>query len=182
MKDISLHILDIMENSVRGGASRIEVNIKVSDDNHLLIIQIIDNGRGMDQETVAHVNDPFFSTRSTRKIGMGLSLFQQQAEQTGGEFKIKSEQAKGTEVDASFVLNNIDRQPLGDVAGVIVNLSASYPDIDVVFDVSTSAGNYHFSSYEISKILGAVPLNNPDIMLSLKEIIETSLIDIKIIN
>ena len=182
MKELSLHILDIMENSVSGGASRIEVNITINEADDLLAIQVIDNGHGMSSETLANVTDPFFTTRSTRKIGMGISLFKQQAEQTGGAFHIKSEQGKGTEVEASFGLNNIDRQPLGDVAGVIVNIAASYSDIDFVLNIDTTEGNFHFSSHEVSKILEGLPLNKPEVMLWLKELIQTNMTDLKTTN
>ena len=182
MKELSLHILDIMENSVSGGACRIEVNISVIDADDLLVIQVNDNGRGMDNETLARVTDPFFSTRTTRKIGMGLSLLKQQAEQTGGEFSIKSEMGKGTEVQASFGLSNIDRQPLGDVAGVIVNIAASYPAIDIQLNINTSCGSFQFGSHDVCKILDGMPMNNPEVMLWLKELIETNMTEMKIIN
>ena len=180
MKELSLHILDIIENSVSGGACRIEVNIAVNEPDDLLTIQVIDDGRGMDGETLAHVTDPFYSTRTTRKIGMGISLFKQQAEQTGGGFKIKSEVGKGTEVAASFGLSNIDRQPLGDLAGVIVNSAASFVDIDIVLNISTSYGVFHFSSHDVRKILDEMPMNSPGVMVGLKELIETNMTDIKL--
>ncbi len=182
MKELSLHILDIIENSVSGGASLIEVNITVNEPDDLLLITIIDNGRGMDSETLSHVTDPFFSTRTTRKIGMGLSLFRQQSEQTGGRFSINSELNKGTVVSASLGLKNIDRQPLGDVAGVIVNVAASYTYVDIQLNINTSFGSYHFGSQEVIKILDGVPFNNPEVMLSLKEMIETNIKDLKLIN
>ena len=182
MKELSLHILDIMENSVSGGASRIEVNIAVKESDDLLMIEVIDNGRGIDGETLAHVTDPFYTTRITRKIGMGISLFKQQAEHTGGGFHIKSEVGKGTEVAASFGLSNIDRQPLGDVAGVIVNIASSFTDIDIVLNIRTAYGTFHFSSRDVSKILDGMPMNSPGVMLGLKELIETNMADIKLIN
>jgi anti-sigma regulatory factor (Ser/Thr protein kinase) len=182
MKELSLHILDIMENSVSGGATRIEVNITINDDNERLTIQVIDNGRGMDNETLANVTDPFFTTRTTRKVGMGISLLKQQAEQTFGEFTIKSEVGKGTEVKASFGLNNIDRQPLGDAAGVIVNIAASYSDIDFVMNIGTAEGNFHFSSHDAREILDGMPMNSPEVMLWLKELIQTNMTDLNMIN
>jgi len=182
MKELSLHILDIMENSVSGGASRIEVNITINEADDLLAIQVTDNGRGMDIETLANVTDPFFTTRTTRKIGMGISLLKQQAEQTGGEFTIKSELGKGTEVDALFGLNNIDRQPLGDIAGVIVNMATSYSAIDFVLNISASEGTFHLSSKEVREILDEVPMNSPEVILMLKELIQTNMTDLKIVN
>ncbi len=182
MKELSLHILDIMENSVSGGASRIEVNITISDADNLLAIQVIDNGHGMDDKTLANVTDPFFTTRTTRKIGMGISLLKQQAEQTGGEFAIKSELGKGTEVDVSFRLNSIDRQPLGDVAGVIVNMATSYSDINFVLGLITPEGNFYLSSNGVREILDVIPMNSPKVMLWLKELIQTNMTDLKIVN
>ena len=182
MKELSLHILDIMENSVSGGANRIEVNITTNETDDLFVIQINDNGRGMDSETLLNVTDPFFTTRTTRKIGMGISLLKQQAEQTHGEFTIKSELGKGTEVKASFGLNNIDRQPLGDVAGVIVNMAASYSAIDFVMNISTVEGDFHFSSHDAREILDGMPMNSPEVMLWLKELIQTNMADLHMIN
>lgn len=175
MKEISLHILDIMENSVSGKASRIVVEITIDKPGNKMIIQITDNGYGMDAETLTLAMNPFFTTRTTRKIGMGIPLFRQQAEQTGGELTLKSEPGKGTCLTAILGLNHIDRQPLGDLAGVMVNLASSYPDIDIQLTMKTDKGSFHFSSHEIAEMMEGIPLNTPQMMLSLKELIETNI-------
>jgi hypothetical protein len=182
MKELSLHILDIIENSVGGGATRIEVNIVTDEIPGLLEIYIVDNGRGMDQKTLSQVTNPFFTTRTTRKIGMGLSLLKQQAEQTNGRFELESEPGKGTKVYASFTIDHFDRQPIGDLAGVIINCSVSYLNIDILLNIKTLEGAYLFSSGEVKEILADVPVNSPEVILLLKEMINTNIKDMNMIN
>jgi hypothetical protein len=182
MKELSLHILDIIENSVGGGATRIEVNIVTDENPGMLEIYIVDNGRGMDQKMLSQVTNPFFTTRTTRKIGMGLSLLKQQAEQTNGRFEVASEPGKGTRVYASFAINHFDRQPIGDLAGVIINCSVSYLNIDILLNIKTLEGAYHFSSDEVKEILADVPVNSPEVILLLKEMINTNIKDMNMIN
>lgn len=124
MTELSLHVLDIAKNSTKAGATLIEIEISEDVDSNLLVIEIKDNGCGMDKDFLSKVLDPFKTTRTTRKVGMGLSLFKNACELTGGNLEITSEVGKGTNVKAVFVYDSIDRQPVGDMAATILLLSA----------------------------------------------------------
>lgn len=123
MTEISLNILDVAQNSVRAEASLIEISVNIDSATDRLEIIIRDNGCGMTPEQVESVTDPFFTTRTTRKIGLGIPFFKQSAELTGGSFGIKSEVGKGTETAAVYVLSSIDRMPLGNMTQTIHSLS-----------------------------------------------------------
>ena len=116
MKELSLHILDIAKNSVKAGASKIEITVSISESDDRLEIIISDNGCGMSKEFLARVRDPFTTTRTTRKAGLGIPLFEAAALQSGGDFDIESEEGVGTVVRAGFGYSNIDRAPLGSMS------------------------------------------------------------------
>ena len=129
MRDLSLHILDIVENSIRAGAKEVEIRINEDVATDLLEIEIRDDGTGMDQATLDNALDPFFTTKSVRKIGLGLSLFQEAARAAGGDLAIQSEPGKGTQVKAVFRYSHIDRQPLGDLARTLQTLFVANPEV-----------------------------------------------------
>ena len=126
MNDLSLHIIDIIQNSLSAGAKRIGLTVKEDSANDRLTISIEDNGKGMSREVAAKLEDPFYTTRTTRKVGMGIPLFKQSAMQSGGNLSVESELGKGTTVTAWFELGNIDRPPLGDVANSFVLMVSAY--------------------------------------------------------
>ncbi|MCK4356222.1 sensor histidine kinase, partial [Candidatus Bipolaricaulota bacterium] len=130
MEDLSLHILDIMENSVDAQARRIEVRIDEDPDRDLLTLEIIDDGKGMDAETLEKAMNPFFSTRKTRRFGLGLSMISESAKATGGELTVESSPGKGTRVRATFLRNHIDMKPLGDIPQTLLTLIAGRPGIE----------------------------------------------------
>ena len=134
MEDLSLHILDIVENSIAAGAKNISIKIIEEKKKDLLAVEITDNGRGMDKKTLKKVLDPFYTTRNTRKVGLGLPLLAQSAEESGGSIKIESEPRKKTTVKATFGYSHIDRKPLGDVGETLKVLIAGNPDIDFIFE------------------------------------------------
>jgi hypothetical protein len=171
MTELSLHILDIVQNSIRAEAHCIETEIKEEPKTDRLTITITDNGKGMDQETLAQVTDPFFTTRTTRKIGLGLSLLKQNAEQAGGSFSIESEPGKGCKTTAVFSLSNIDRQPLGDIAGTMTLLIGANPDIRFIYNHRTALSDFELDTNEVKSELGAVPINHPDILKALRSLI-----------
>jgi DNA mismatch repair ATPase MutL len=129
MEDLSLHVLDIVENSIEAGARDIRIHIHEDTEADLLEITIEDDGRGMDAMTVAQVRDPFYTTRQTRRVGLGLSLFQEAARDAGGDLSLHSEEGKGTRVTATFQYGHIDRKPLGDIARTLRTLMLSHPEI-----------------------------------------------------
>lgn len=179
MTELSLHILDIVENSIAAKASDVSISINESDNDNLYEIRIIDNGTGMDAETLNKVQDPFFTTRTTRKVGMGISLFKQAAEQCEGALNIQSQLHKGTEVTVKMHLNHVDRQPLGDIAGVLVQLYSAHPAITFRYTHTTPVGCYEFDTLEIKNILGDLKNINSEIRNFIKQMIQENLEDIK---
>lgn len=154
MTELSLHILDIVQNSIKANATLIEIDINEDVKNNLLTIQIIDNGCGMDKDFLSDVVNPFRTTRTTRKVGLGLSLFKNACEQTGGSFEITSELGCGTKVSAVFVYDSIDRQPIGDMASTISTIIGSNDKIDYIYTHSYNEQSFEFSTKEIRKVLG----------------------------
>jgi len=132
-EDLSLHILDVVENSIAAKASKIEISVIEDKNNDLLVIGIKDNGTGMSEETLEKVLDPFYTTRTTRRVGMGLSLLAQAARDSNGSFAINSRLGSGTEVKASFQHSHIDRKPMGDIKSTLITLITSYPEINFIF-------------------------------------------------
>ena len=159
MRELSLNILDIAQNSITAGASLITIEIAEDTVTKTLIIGIYDNGKGMSEEQVRSVIDPFFTTRTTRKVGMGIPLFKMAAEQTGGSLKIKSELGVGTEVRATFKTDSVDFTPLGDVAATVQMLISMNTDRDFIYRRSVDGRDFTLDTREIKEILGDVPLD-----------------------
>jgi K+-sensing histidine kinase KdpD len=151
MEDLSLHILDIVENSIRAHAKKIEIKIIEDKKKDLLTIEIIDDGKGMDKKTLKNVLDPFFTTKNTRRVGLGLSLLAQSAEESGGSIKIESKPGQGTKVKAVFGYSHIDRKPLGDVNKSLKVLIAANPDINFIYEYQKDNANYYLDTKEIKK-------------------------------
>lgn len=179
MKDLASHIMDIVQNSIRAQATEIEIRVIEDHEKDSFVIEIRDNGTGMDEATLARVRDPFFTSRTVRKVGLGIPLLQQNAERTGGFVSITSSIGKGTSVHALFGYSHLDRPPLGNMAETISLLIASNPDIHFKYDHSTAGGNYSLDTEEVKKILENVPLNHPDIILGIQEMIRENLKEIK---
>lgn len=165
MKELSLHILDIAENSVKAGADLIRIGISENEAANSLKIEIKDNGCGMSEEFLKRVKDPFSTTRTTRRVGMGLSLFEAAAEQCGGTLEISSKEGFGTEVFVNFMLNHIDRAPLGDMAGTMQTLIGGSPDIDFIFRYEKNGKAFVLNTAEMRETLGDVPLDTPEVIL-----------------
>lgn len=179
MKDLALHILDILQNSVSAGASLVKISIDELPEKDKYNIKIGDNGKGMDAGMVQKVTDPFFTTRTTRKVGLGLPLLKQNAERTGGFLAIHSQPGKGTELEAEFSFSHIDRLPTGDIAGILSLTASSYPGIDFMYTHTTPAGTYLFETKEIKEILEEIPISNPRVIAFMKDLITDNLIEIK---
>jgi len=150
MEDLSLHILDIVENSIEAKATRICININQDIENDLLVIEIKDNGNGMNNETLKKAVDPFFTTRTTRNIGLGLSLLEQAIRECKGDFQIKSEINKGTSIKATFQNSHIDRKPLGDLNATLMTLIAAHPEIHFVVDFKNAETTFCLDTEDIS--------------------------------
>lgn len=182
MKEISLHIMDLVQNSIRAKASEIEISILESVDRNILEIEIKDNGHGMSGEMLKKVTDPFFTSRTTRKVGLGIPLYKQLVEQCNGKFSINSEEKRGTHLHSTMELNNIDRQPMGDIAGVLVLLFSANPLISFIYRHKTDWGDFSVKSMEIKEVLGIKDSYDPGILKYLKEMINENLNEIKYIN
>jgi hypothetical protein len=160
--------MDVAQNSVSAAASLIGIDILENGDK--LLIQISDNGRGMSPEQVQSVTDPFFTTRTTRDVGLGVPLFKLAAEQTGGSLEITSEQGRGTVVKACFNTGHIDMTPLGDMNETIVLLITCNPAIDFVYVREKDGNRFTLDTREVREILGEdVPLSEPDVAAWLRD-------------
>ena len=175
MKDLSLHIIDILQNSTRAKATKIELDVEKSTADDKLVLRFKDNGCGMDEAMVKKVTEPFFTTRTTRKVGLGLPLLKQNAELTGGSFNITSEVGKGTEVTATFGLTHIDRKPMGDLAGAVVLTLSSYPDVLFIFHYKDDQTDFVLDTDEVNEALDGMSVQNPEIVQYLKEMIEENI-------
>ncbi len=139
MEDISLHILDIAENSLRACAKN--VHIRIIEKNEKLILEIEDDGKGMNEDQLQKADDPFFTTKEGKKFGLGLSFLSQAAEETGGNLKIERRTGKGIRISACFNKNNIDMKPLGDIKKTMRVLKASHPEVNFVFEQIVEQGD-----------------------------------------
>jgi DNA mismatch repair ATPase MutL len=180
MKTLALNILDIVQNSIRASADEITVSITESVKEDLFRIIIEDNGTGIPKEILKNVTDPFVTTRTRRRMGLGLSLLKYHAEITGGGIEIKSEEKSGTRVKAVFSNKHIDRQPLGDIAGVISILIASNPGIEFIYNHKTDSGIYSFSTKETKEFLETDELTCQALLQDIVDMINSNLTDINV--
>ncbi len=169
MTELSLNVLDVAQNSIKAGATLIEISVDVQTEADRITIIIADNGCGMDETTVKQVTDPFYTTRTTRKVGLGVPLFKMAAEMTGGCFEITSEVGRGTKVTAEFVLSNIDRMPLGDMSQTIETLIVYNTAIDFIYTYRVDNEQYELSTAQMREILEGVPLDNPEVVAYIKD-------------
>jgi anti-sigma regulatory factor (Ser/Thr protein kinase) len=181
MKDLSLHILDIVRNSVEANATEISVSMSVSA-NNILTITFDDNGRGMSPEMVKSVTDPFVTTRTTRKVGLGLPLLSMNSELTGGSLSIESELGKGTKVRAIFNLQHIDCMPFGNLGSVFSQLLGGNPNIRFIFAFSRENDEFDITSDEVWAIMRETNTSQLKLMIMIKEMINENLKEIGIIN
>lgn len=169
MRELSLNVLDIAQNSISAEASLIEIEVLENTEKKELVIGIYDNGRGMTPEQVQNVQDPFFTTRTTRKVGMGIPLFKLAAEQTGGSLEITSEVGIGTRVRTLFRTDSIDFTPLGDMDSTIIMLITMNTDRDFIYRFGIDEKEFTLSTAELKGILGDVPLSEPSVVQWIKE-------------
>ena len=169
MTEIALNILDVAENSISAGASLITIEVRIRREQDRLSVVITDDGCGMDNEQVKRVQDPFFTTRTTRKVGLGVPFFKQAAESTGGSFEITSKKGTGTVVKADFVLSHIDRMPLGDINSVIYTLLTFNEAVAFHYIYEFDGKSFELDSREMKEILGHVPFQTPEVSAFIKE-------------
>jgi len=173
MRDLSLHLLDMLTNSVSAGASRMVIRIMADQQNDLLTIRIEDNGKGMSPDFLKRVTNPFSTTRTTRKVGLGLSLFKEASDITGGNLKIESTVDMGTTVTATFGISSIDRIPLGNMGETISGLISSFPERDFVISFVNGRGEEgELDTVDLRERLGDVPLSEPDVYVFVRDYIQ----------
>ncbi len=178
MRELSLHILDIAQNSIKAEAECLRIVVIEDLATDKLTIKIKDDGTGMDSETVSKVIDPFYTTRTTRKVGLGIPLFKTSAEQCDGYFEIKSNLGAGTEIIAVFKHSHIDRVPLGNMPDTIVTIINGCDNMDLVYTHTYNGLTFTLNTKEIKKLLDGVPISNLDVISWLREYITEGLNEI----
>ena len=186
MREISLHLLDIAENSVSAGATDIQIRVHEDHEKDLLESVILDNGKGMDSETVAQVIDPFFTSRTTRKVGLGIPLLKATAEICDGALTIQSSPGVGTQIIVKFKYSHIDRMPLGDLSSTFVSLLVAYPDINWFFEYTITPSDqaapprkFTFENQPFRDALAGCSYSEPTILGYLREFFENGIHEVE---
>lgn len=175
MTELALHILDIANNSTRAEAKNVFITVIADTAADKLTITVADDGKGMSGELLSRVTDPFATTRTTRKVGLGIPLFKQAAEVTGGTLSIESTLGKGTATTATFGLSHIDRMPMGDLASTITTLIGGSPQTDFHLVYEVDGREYRFSTAEVREIMDGVPLDMPEVLGYIKEMLDENI-------
>lgn len=164
MPEISLNILDVAQNSVTAGSVLTEISVVIDNAADTLEVVVSDCGRGMTQELAQNADDPFFTTRTTRKVGLGIPFIKMAAELTGGSFCIESSQGVGTRIKVVFGLKHIDRMPIGDMAGTMISLIGPNPEIDFIFRYFVDDSGFIMDTREMRQILEGISLREPEVL------------------
>ena len=178
MKDLSLHILDLVENAIAAKAQKIEISIQEETQEDRLLIEIKDDGTGMDQAVTQRATDPFFTTRSSRSVGLGLSLMAQAAQEAGGKLRIESELEKGTKVVATFQYHHIDRKPLGDMTETMTTLLLGNPELQISYVHQRDGKSYVLNSQMLKEQFKNQPLTHPEVIQWLRRHLREGLFQI----
>lgn len=169
MREISEHILDIAQNSVTAGADHITISVLADTARDMLTVLVADNGKGMDEATLKSVLSPFTTSRTTRKVGLGIPMFQQTALSAGGRFDITSKLGEGTTVTAELNISHIDRPPLGELADSLHILVISNPEINFTLEMGYDDEREVLDTLALREVLGDVALNTPDVSAWIRE-------------
>ena len=177
LEDLSAHVLDIAQNSIAAGAGKIEVMVRKSTAGSFMEFEISDDGKGMDATRLSQVLSPFCTSRTTRRVGMGLPFLKQSAELCGGKFEISSALGKGTRVFASFALDNIDTPPMGDLPGAFLTLLIDAPKVYWIFKYGSGDDSFELDSEDLAEAIdGLESLSIPEVAMSLKAMIKDSIV------
>ncbi len=164
MRELSMHILDLAQNSIAAGASRLEIGVSADTEADRLTIVIRDDGKGMPAEFAAKVKDPFVTTRTTRKVGLGIPMFTEAARACDGDVTVESSPGNGTTVTAWFKLSHIDRAPLGDIAATLVSIIAANPEMSVRYVQRVDGNEVVLDTDDIKAQLDGVPINEGPVL------------------
>lgn len=180
LRELSLHILDIAENSIQANAKAIEIEVLEDTIKDRLKISIKDDGRGMTKEKMINLSDPFITSRTTRKVGLGIPFLKEAAEDCCGTLTIDSEIGQGTSLDVEFQRSHIDRMPLGDLAGTFMNLLVGYPDVHWQFTYQKDQKKFFLDDREIKNELAGIPLSDATVLTFLRKTITEGINEIKL--
>lgn len=173
-----MHVLDIVQNSIAAGANEISIHIAEDNKANTFMIRVTDNGCGMSKQMLKQVTDPYYTSRTTRKVGMGIPLFKQSAEQAGGSLEITSALGRGTVLEARFMHDHIDRPELGDISGVLVLLIGANPEIRFRYEHNVNDKQYVLDTNEIKEVLEGTPVSEPGVLQFIREMIDENLVEI----
>jgi len=178
MNELSLYILDICENSIHADSKNLYLTIEEDVKNNLLVITIEDDGRGMSKEVLEKVTNPFYTTRTTRKVGLGIPLFKELCELCEGSFEITSTEGVGTKDVAKFKLDSIDLPPLGKLDETLYCLADNDQGVELTFQYKKGDKEFAFSTKEIKEVLDGIPLSEPSIVMWFKQMVQDGLNEI----
>ena len=179
MRELALHILDIAENSISANASEIKILVEENLPQDTLRIRIEDNGKGMDAETLEKITDPFVTSRTTRKVGLGIPFFKAAAEACEGNLTIRSKPGLGTSVEVFFKHSHIDRMPLGDMTGTLMTLIIGTPDVHWIFEYRVNDRRFVFDDDPIKQTLEGIPLSEPAVMKFIRQSLSEGIEDVR---
>lgn len=171
MKELSLHILDVAENGIQAGADRVRIVVDEARQDNRLRITIEDNGCGISPDLLKNVTDPFYTTRTTRRVGLGLSLLESAARHCNGSMRMDSAKGRGTQVIAEFEYDHIDRAPLGDMAGTLISLIIGYPEVAFEYIHQVDDCRFEMTTTEIENMFDGRPVTDPDVFRKLRQIL-----------
>jgi anti-sigma regulatory factor (Ser/Thr protein kinase) len=180
VRELSLHILDIVENGIRAGGNLLTIDVQESTADDRLTLAVEDNGRGMPAEKAQRIDDPFITTRTTRRVGLGLSLLASAARRCAGDICVQTAPQKGTRVTATFVRSHIDRAPLGDMASTLGVLIAGYPHIDFRYTHRVDEREFVLDTRDLKTELTGLSLSDPMVVHHLTESIRRSLAELAV--
>jgi anti-sigma regulatory factor (Ser/Thr protein kinase) len=175
VRELSLHILDIAQNSIEAGANTVEITVDEDESSDLLTIRVADDGCGIPEEILKHITDPFATSRRTRRVGLGIPLFSEAARVAGGDLEIQSGSGQGTEIKATFKISNIDRAPLGDMAETMALLIVCNPHVDFKYEHSRGKTRFRCSTGMLAKILGGMSIGSPSAVPVIRNVIREGL-------
>lgn len=180
MNDLAMHLLDIVQNSLTAAATFIRILIAECPADNIVRMEVEDNGKGMTPEQVSRLSDPFFTSRTTRKVGLGVPLLKQMAQGAGGGLSVTSAVGVGTTLAAWFEYNHLDRPPMGDMANAVILLVSANPQVDFEYTYRYNNNEYVFNTVEIKEALEGMPLNDVHVVKMLQEMITENQNDLKV--
>jgi hypothetical protein len=171
--------LDIVENSLAAGCRRVEIRVEEDIPADRMVIEIIDDGCGMDEERMRRALDPFFTTKRVRRVGLGLPLLDEACRMCNGEMRIESSPGKGTRVRAAFQHSHIDRKPLGNLRDTLITLMTGHPQLDLLYEHRKGGKTFSLDTREIRADLGEIPLDAPQVVSALRKLIQSGLAELE---